>query len=817
MFKRFPFLSRSVVFVLAPLMLILSLLYFVGTKSLPIYGDELEIEGLNARINIAYDNWGVPTISAEADDDAFFAIGFLHAQNRLWQMEVNRRRASGTLSEILGESTLRHDVLMRTFGLKRNAERVLAGLSLTDLNVLNAYVTGVNEGIKKLERLPPEYTLLNFEPKPWTVLDSLMWLELINFQLSSGLASELQNALIIRSFDTTVVSELIADTLSAKREEHEHFKDINVEKIYSGISSDYLNPKPAVGSNAWAISGKYTKSGRPLLANDPHLENSLPSIFYLANIKGNKLDVSGATFPGTPFVVSGFNRNIAWGVTSMIADTQDVYVERANPLNPNQYELDGKYVDLEIYTESIQIKSDPLKAQKPNLQLTVRQTHRGPVLSDLYPDIGGMFSLRWTAYDDNGGTFKSFLKINYANNWEDFNESLNEYVGPILKFVYADKDGNIGSIAPGKYPIRPALKGQLPAPGWLSENDWKGWIPRSEWPHELNPENGIVVAANHNSLTESFPYYVSDDWAPNYRFDRISEMLTKYIADTEGKLSIRELTAIQTDVKHPLVSQIHRYIKTMNKELLSPIEIDALKLVAEWDGAMDSDSAEAAIVTSWMANLTEIIFEDDIKRSNLQRGLFEGLLGFENPELMEKVLEGEAPSLCRYSYKDTFRSCNEVVALALGLALSELRDRLGKDTDEWRMGQLTTTDFVHFPFSAPRYTGLNENRENKVLSYFFHRKLLGSGTTESINVKSASLNRSTKYHQLFGSAYRQLIDLGSLEESVFMLSTGQSGNIFSDHYADMMKLFDSRLYIQMQNSTSQKEFSLVPRPVKNGN
>jgi penicillin amidase len=807
-FYKFPFLMRCISFVIIPILTLFIALFYWVKSSLPVVSGDIMVDDLQEPLIIQYDKFGVSHITAKRDIDAVFGLGFAHAQNRLWQMEMNRRTASGQLSEVLGEQALSSDIFMRTLGLSRNAKKMWLQLDKHHRSFLSHYVKGVNQGIKKLKVLPIEYQLLGFEPSPWTEVDSLLWMQLLNVQLSTNLGAELHRSSLLQAFGLDKTNDLMPDITR---------NDLIVLADSNVVPNQYQVPKRYVGSNAWVISGKNSASGKPMLANDPHLVNTLPSTFYLANIKGELLSVKGATFPGLPFVIMGKNQDISWGLTTMMADTQDIFLEKINPNNQNQYEVDGQYLDMEVYIEEITIKKKSFQSPTKPYKLEIRRTKHGPILSDISGAHNNFsYSLRWTGDDQNGGTFKSFLSLNYAKNWDEFNDALKGVIAPIHNFVYADKTGHIGLVAAGAFPIRRSNNGALPVKGWLSQNDWQGWIPDEEWPRKFDPDNGVLITANNNWLDESYPYYISSDWAPQYRAKRIESLITSKLMNNVDGLTVADFRSIQLDIKNPANKSLLPFLITLEGETHK--QKQALKLMQNWEGSMKLDSPQASIYTSWMAQFVRLLIEDDSARvSRAVRGelALSTMINQENQPFVEQVLLNNKNTWCDYRDTTEIESCKEMLLIALTHAINELEKTLGTNMKTWHWSKLHNAHFPHFPFSDRVDSPRLPNSADYFWASLFHRSIPSVGGGNTINVAPVSLEEENRFEQFLGPSYRQIIDWGTDEIDLFSLSTGQSGNVISSHYDDLLKRHQQGLYFNIKQPIDGQRLILIPKKTLN--
>ncbi|AOT10634.1 hypothetical protein S4054249_22500 [Pseudoalteromonas luteoviolacea] len=814
--------SRTIVWMILPLFLLLFIAYQVLLQSLPDVKGDKEVKGIQAPVMINRDQHSIPHIQASNDLDAVFGLGYTHAQDRLWQMEMNRRIGSGRLSEIIGIESLRSDMFIRTLGLRRNAEKMWQQLSPENKKILEAYVAGVNQGISHLDLLPAEYYLYQFEPEPWQPVDSLVWMQLMTWQLSNNYRYEIQRALVVKALGAEKANEFLPEVpMEQLQLAAQHVNNTDFDQMLGEYHNPDYIPKKHVGSNNWVISGKHTKTGKPLLANDPHLVNSIPSIWYLARLEGKDLHTVGATFPGLPFVVIGRNQHLAWGVTNMMADTQDIYLEKINPLNRNQYLVDGDWYDMEVFREKIKVRADLLRRPEPDRELTIRRTRNGPVLSDINPQLENFaYSLRWAGDDQDGGTFDSYVKLGYAKNWTEFNQALESFVAPVHNFVYADMEGNIGYVAPGKFPIRATGNGDVPALGWDSSTQWQGWLDFTQVPRVYNPESGILVTANNNVTDEKYfgqyypeqkyPHHLGYDFSPGYRADRITELLKSNIEQRSGSIDHSIMSEIQGDVLNPMFDKVkHRMLAI---EATTEQEADALKVLADWDGMMTGDSVASSIFVSWISHFQRLLVRDDIEKADLSGASSFALSRIEfqiNYPFIERVLTEQASSWCDFQKTDVVESCQTVLQVSLQHAINELDKELGSNVANWQWNELHKNQFPHFPLSEAELAPHAPQSDESFFSRLFHREANSSGGGETVNVAPISLDDETKYKQFFGATYRQVIDLGNENENYFILNTGQSGNVVSKHYDDMISKHGGMQLLPMY-STKSHQLTLHP-------
>lgn len=815
-FSNYPFLSRLLILIILPIISLILVLHFFLYKSQALSNTQIYSEHITSKVEIAKDNFGVPVISSKNDLDVYFGLGVAHAQDRLWQMEMNRRIGAGRLSEVMGSETLSSDIFMRTMGLYKKAKDILSQLPERERVILERYVKGVNYGIKALPVLPPEFLIYKYSPEPWKAEDSLVWMQLMTWQLSSNYGFELHRALLVQALGVEKANLLLPKVdLTEEEKNNIASSPLLINNLIPKENITQHLPKPFIGSNSWVVSGKHTSSGKPIVANDPHLSNSTPSVWYLANLKGSDLDVQGATFPGLPFVVIGRNKYISWGMTNMLADTQDIFIERLNTLNKDQYEVDGKWLDMDIEYEKIEIKKDFLRRQPEPFNLKIRRTIHGPIISDVssvMPDSA--YSLRWTGDDQSSGTFSAFLELNYVKNWSEFKDSLSTYVAPIHNFIYADKEGNIGYYAPGLFPIRGNGTGAYPTVGWESKNNWKGWIEKDDYPSILNPDSGFIVTANNNVMGESYPYHLTFDWAPDYRAKRISSALSKLIENKSGKITSEDMIALQSDNLTPVANSVLPYLlKLEPTNQRQKAAIDNLKL---WDGKMDRNSISPSIYAAWLSNIYKLLIEDDIEFAQFSPAALNSLAVATNNlhlPLIEDVINGKDKSdICDYKRTEKQESCDEIIMIALEHGLNDLKKRLGSDDSSWQWGNIHKKQMPHFPMSDYDVAPSTPFTEDSIFHFLFHREVGNSGGDETVDVAPYSVGDSSMFLQFFGTGYKQVIDMDYKSPGNFILTPGQSGNPISTHYDDLISPHVEGQYLNMESKL--KNTLLIINPVE---
>jgi len=747
-------------------------------RSFPNTEGVIQIPGLDAPVEVYRDSFGIPHIYASSKHDLFMAQGFVHAQDRFWQMEFWRRIGAGRLSEILGESTLENDAFIRTLGWHRVASLELELLTSEERSSLEAYAQGVNTFMDANQgRLGLEFTILGltgvkFETEPWTPVNTLTWAKVMAWDLSGNMDSELTRANIAARLGTPAVNTIMPPYADDSPLIVPHLLTGSTIKSMPDAAFDthFLGSGDGIGSNSWVISGSRTETGMPILANDPHLGIQMPSIWYELGLHCEPIgpecpyNVVGASFAGVPGVIIGHNDHIAWGVTNLGPDVQDLFIERVSPENPNQYEFKNEWRDMEIVREEILVAGE----DEP-VVINVRITHHGPIINDVVGGIEDEWSfgwqplaLSWTALKP-GTIVRSVLMLNQAQDWDQFREALRYWDVPSQNFVYADVEGNIGYQAPGRIPIRDSGDGSVPVPGWTGKYEWVNYIPFDNLPRTYNPPEGYIVTANNAVVGPDFRYFISMDWAPGYRAQRIGELIE---ADTS--LSLEDIQTIQGD-SSPISSQdILPYLLA-----LSPSEAQmaqAVDLLRGWDGRAVRDSAGAALFESLRIHLIDCTFADELGEQLLIR----------TRGSLVVALANIMPNPNSHWFDDIatpeVESRDEILLKALESAIEELTETLGRTMSNWRWGDLHTATF--------RNQSLGQSGIWPIEAIFNRGPVPVDGAYATVNNTGYSMNNP--YDVISGPSFRQIVDLGDLGRSVSMHTTGQSGHPFHAHYDDMI-------------------------------
>lgn len=779
-------LLRIVFGLVCALLLVAGASYVYLRQSLPRTEGEIRLAGLSAPVEIQRDRYGIPHVRAQSLEDAVFGLGFAHAQDRLWQMEMNRRIAAGRLAEILGPGALETDRFLRTLGVRRAAEANLRHSEPETRRLLDAYAAGVNAFLATDPVLPPEFWITGARPGPWTPSDSAAWIKMMAWDLGGNWRSELLRMRLAKTLPLARIHEFVSPYPGEPPPEIADLKALYgaLEREDVQLAEDAVRllamapgePPDGVGSNNWVVSGAKSATGKPLLANDPHLGLTAPPVWYFAHLSAPGVNVIGATLPGVPAIVLGRNDRIAWGMTNTGPDVQDLYIEKldrsGNYLTP---EGPRAFTQLE---ETIKVKG------APDEKLRVRISRHGPVISDVArlaqgaAPRGYVLAFSWTALAEDDRTLQAAHKIARARDWDGFLAAARDFHVPQQNMVYADVDGNIGYIAAGRVPVRKPendLKGLAPAPGWDARYDWAGWIPFEELPRSYNPASGRIWTANEKITPPGYPHFISSEWEPPYRANRIAALL-----EAIPKHSVASFARIQSDViSLAMRESLPQLLATRPR---SENARRALELLQRWDGSMASGRPEPVIAWAWWREFTRALYADELgdafRTQWTARAVFVANVLARN---------GDHARWCDDVRTPEVETCEELLAVSLEAALAELRARYGGDMPNWRWGEAHFARLEHRPFGR-----------QPLLARWFDIRVPTPGDTYTVNVgRQDFIDEQRPLASRHAASLRAIYDLADLEKSLFIHSGGQSGNILSPHYAAFTEAWAKGEYIPM--------------------
>jgi penicillin G amidase len=786
----FKWLFRAI---LAIVVLLASAVLFTFPKT----EGELSIasQHLKSQLSIKYDENLIPTIIAGSDTDAAFGTGYVHAQNRLWQLEFNRRTMHGELSEILGEQTLPIDKFIRTLGVMKAAKVQYAGLSADNKLQVDSYVAGINAYIdQSMVVKPAEFWLTSSKPKHWTGEDTLGWSIMMAIDLGGNYTNELFRLSLAKDFDTDKIYDVLPGydkgKLPIAADFAKLYKDLGVFKKQAAemLPMPFAHGLEGVGSNNWVVNGTRTKSGKPLLANDPHLGLTSPAIWFFAHIKTPSLDVKGATFPGAPSVILGRNKDIAWGFTNTGPDVQDLFLERINPANSKEYQTPTGFAPFIERVETLKVKG------KPDVLLTVLETRHGPVMTEVlgaqtFIDTSKYtLSLQFTALLPQNQSIIASAGLNKARNVTEAREALKSYIAPQQNIVIADRAGNISMVSAGLVPVRHKdneLQGFVPSPGWDAKYDWQGFIPYDALPQSINPANGVIATANQRIHGEDYPHFITHDWTSPYRKDRIDALLAK----TE-KHDAASFTAVLGDVTSLAAEKLNPYFQKASKQSKHPDAEKARAVIGNFSGVMSADTFAPLIFSA---------FADQLAQITIVAKLGEARKSVYGRRDYRPAVEG------MLERKDTFwcgGDCDVTIVKAFDLALDDLKKRYGDDMSKWNWGEAHRAVSAHNPLSKV-----------PALAKYFNVSVPTGGDTYTVNVGRLDLaNTAAPYNNRHAASLRAIYDLENLDKSQFIYQTGQSGNVFSKHYRDMAAKWQRVEFLPLSLNVSDKTASLTLSP-----
>ncbi|GAB2845799.1 penicillin acylase family protein [Actinocorallia aurea] len=771
--------------------------WFVWTvrKAFPTYDGQIKMPGLAGEVTVHRDSYGIPQIYADSPEDLFRAQGYVTAQDRFWEMDFRRHITAGRLSELFGETTLDTDKVTRTLGWRKTAEAELPLLEPETRQLLEAYAAGVNAWLKDNPDTAAqslEYSVLGFQrtgyrPEEWTAVDSVAWLKAMAWDLRSNIEEELGRAIAdtklpaervdqlypgydFRRMPTIVGGGQVTDgafaSSGAKEAAEAPARALSsVLEAIRAMPDDLGNGDAELGSNSWVISGERSATGKPLLANDPHLSAQMPSVWYQTGLHCRTVtdacpyDVTGFTFSGLPGIVIGHNHKVAWGFTNLAPDVADLYLEKVTATTA---EYKGAQEPLQIRDEKIEVAGG-----KP-VELTVRTTRHGPIVSDVMSDAeaaapgGEAVALRWTALDP-GRTADAIFQMNRATDWTTFRQAAASFEVPAQNLVYADVEGNIGYQSPGRIPIRTAGDGTRPVPGWDGVHEWSGYLPYEELPTVLNPDAGYIVTANNAVIGESYQPLLTKDWSYGYRAQRIDELVRN-----GGRLDAEAMAGIQMDGRQGFAPTLVPHLLRLGAG------VKGIELLRTWDYSQPVDSAPAAFFNAVWRHLLLDTFNDELPEGARPDG------GDRWFEVVRTLLGRPAdPFWDDVATEEAAEQRDDVLLRALREASDELVGELGDDPSSWRWGDLHTLTLTNESFGT---SGIS------LIEKIFNRGPIEVGGGKSV-VNAAGWDAQEGYEVKTVPSLRLVADLADLDASRYVNLTGASGHAYSPHYWDQTELW----------------------------
>ncbi|UKO98101.1 penicillin acylase family protein [Nostoc sp. UHCC 0870] len=798
-------LKISVVVLILLGLLLVSFLGYTIRRSFPVENGAIAISGIKAEVTVQRDQSGVPHIYAANSHDLFMAQGYIHTQDRFWQMDFWRHIGSGRLAEMFGASQLDTDKYLRTLGWARVAQQELQQMDAEMKANLVAYADGVNAYLQEHQgtALSLEYGVLKllnpgYQVAPWKPLHSLTWGKVMAYDLGRNFQSEIERTVLLKTLTPNQVEELFPA--------YPQDLPVILPELQTGKTTPEITNKPVIaevaeiaptvesitkpmlalekligatgvgiGSNNWVISGKRTATGKPILANDPHLAVQMPSIWYEVGLHCTTknaecpYNVTGFSFAGMLGVIVGHSDRIAWGVTNVQSDVMDLYIEKINPNNPNQYEVNGKWVDMQLVPETIQVAGS-----QPILQ-TVRYTRHGPILSDVSPNLQKFkqnqaipipqnyaVALRWTALEPTRLVY-SIPQINRAENWQEFRTAASDFDVPAQNLVYADIEGNIGYQMPGKFPIRAKGNGRYPIPGWTDEYEWQGYIDFEKLPHSFNPPQGYIATAN-NLVASEYPYLITTDWVYGYRAQRIVEMITQQ----NQPISLADVQKIQGDNLNLNAQNLVPFLQNLTFD--TPRLKAAQKLLQDWNLQLGMTSPVAALFEVFYKYLLADTFHDQLPSEYFPDGSDRWYA------VLQNIIQQPNSNWWDNTKTTTVENRDQILQQAFREAVDELERIQGENPQSWNWGKLHTITF--------RNATLGKSGVTAIEALFNRGAFSTSGNGETINANRWRANKSFEVTDI--PSLRMIVDLSNLDNSLAIHTPGQSGHAFHRHYADMI-------------------------------
>jgi len=775
---------------------LLILAYQLSTRSFPTVSGSLTVHGIVSPVSIERDEFGVPHIFAESAIDAWFAAGFVQAQDRMWQMDLIRRAGEGRLAEILGPEALPIDRMFRTLGLRAIAAQTVPLLDAETLAALDAYARGVNAALAEQQgRYAIEFDMLGFEPEPWEPRHTLLLAKLMAWELNTSRWVDITYGYIAQRFGQARARDLYPDwpaaapTVLPPRQSLSAF--LQADAAYRRL----LGPSDAgSGSNGWVVAPSKSVTGNAVLANDPHLIFTAPGRWYEIHLSSPDFDVIGVSIPGVPFVVIGRNRYIAWGMTSAMIDDVDYYVEETDSVGfPTHYRLNDRWMPIGTRMDTILVKDNP------PVILTTYHTHRGPVINRIEPAAGPsdrLLSMKWVAGEPSLEV-RAIMNLNRARNWGEFRSALRDFAAPAQNFLFADVEGNIGYVTGGRIPRRPFQGFSSPYPGWNDRNDWTGFVPFQENPSAYNPPQGFIATANNKIVAGDYPYYLSGNWEPPWRAERIVELLTR-----EGNRTLEDHQRIQLDVLSPQarllipeILKVHEDVEPANDDVRM-----ALNYFRNWDFQMREESVAGSLFEAFLVEAIRNTFADEL--GAVLTSLYDTLSSMPMTAITN-LLQKDSSGWFDNVQTPRIETKADIMTKSLSGAVERLRTMLGGELKEWRWGEVHTVEFGHV-------FGRNE-----LLRGLFNVGPLPVGGSHSTVWKGDYRLRELFLNHL-GPSMRLIVDLADVNNTRIVVPPGQSGHLFHRNYDNQIPLWRNGAYKQQpmdrEKVEERKHHLLVLRP-----
>ncbi|NWF88295.1 MAG: penicillin acylase family protein [Ignavibacteriaceae bacterium] len=774
--------------------------YNILNSSLPEYEGEISNSEISADVQIYRDSMAVPYIIAKTEEDAAFALGYVHAQDRLFVMDIIRRAGEGRLSEVMGEKSVPFDKMFRTVGLKRIADKNIKLIDSKSFSLLNAYSKGINYFIRNSQgKLPAEFDVLGYDPEEWKPEHSLIVGRMMAWELNISWWIDIAFTYLVQKFGEAKIMEILPNypenaklllPIEINKYPPIDKSIVQVDKNFRkliGMSGTHL------GSNNWVVNGKKSDSGLPMIANDTHLHFSAPSRWYAAVIRAGDWNAEGFTIPGAPAVVVGNNQNISWGVTNIMLDDADFFVETLDSLQTH-YLFNGEWKPLHILKDTLEVKN-----KKP-IVFEIKSTHRGPIVSDIHPfsvlypksKNSATISMKWLG-TDYSNELKSFYLMNKAKSWSEFKAAFKDYGLPGQNFVYGDKVGNIGYVFGGRLPIRNNISPTFIYDGTTDKYDWKGIVPINELPSVYNPSTNFLATAN-NKLVKDFKYHISNIWEPSSRSERIN-----FLLNSKEKHNIDDYKKYQMDVTSPYAEKVVKYILSAFEDIkiLDANLSSTIQMLRQWDYEMNEFSQVPTIYAMFLNQFLKNTLLDEMGEDLFNEYVFVANVPYRTAI---KILSDSSNTWFDNINTPAHETKNEIIRKSLSDALSDLENAYGKNIANWQWGYAHKVTFKH------AFTGASSLLDKFINIGPFNAG--GDGTTLfnteysfAEGIEDYPLFNHNKFDNVLGPTMRYLFDFAKPFQFQMILTTGQSGNFMSEHYDDMSEMWLRGNYITVRTDT----------------
>ncbi|MCP9290283.1 penicillin acylase family protein [Gracilimonas sediminicola] len=782
--------------------------YWTFYKPLPDYEETISLSGLSEEVQVHWDAYGVPHIFANNEDDLYYALGYVHAQDRLWQMTLTQIAAEGRFAEFFGEDEelIELDKYQRTLGFWKIAQQLVDTLGQEEREVLNAYTHGVNAFVdNNTNRLPVEFSLTGIQPLRWTPARSLAVSRLMGWELNMGWWSEvtygyLREKLPANQFEQLQLRFPDSAPTSLDDEESMGYSSALMPMLHQEIKKRELLEMEGthVGSNAWVIDGSKSETGYPMLAGDPHLGLDMPGKWYEVHLNLNGKNVSGATLAGVPAVIIGQNDQIAWSFTSIMSDDTDFFLEQTDPLDRGRYVADSLNDTTATYRSFDKIREIIKVKDGDDRSFEIRYTKHGPVISDIYPvqelTEDKVISMQWTGYEMSN-EMRTLYQINWAEDFQDFKDALPSFGVPGLNLMYGDVEGNIAMYSVAKLPIRSGDPITL-REGWDPAQDWQGFIPHDQMPRLINPEDGWIANANNKITTDSYPYYIATFWEPPSRIERIEQVLT-----ADSTLGYNQFQSLQNDSYSAFAAKLTPKILEIIKNQDAYNFDLPVSYLENWNYKYDLKSTAASIFDVFFVNFTENTLKDDFGDV-----VYSNFIHHENIPVrtMSSLIDTES-SFFDDLTTESVETKEDMVVKSMQDAILFLSDSLGSEPFEWRWEQLHT-----LMLEPPLLSRAAEDPESPNALKLIVDNVLSKGPykvpSHGMSVNNGQYRWNNAFEMILGPSIRRISDLSDMSRSKSILPTGQSGNPLSDHYGDQTDMWlDGQYRWLYQDSTLFEE------------